>query len=229
MGIRGVFCKLREGRGGISLRHLEQTTPKGESRVCENETPEVCHVSIQNPNFYRLLLHIDRHYAEQARERGCFGCGGVLHSARYPRKPRGLSREARAEYGFRYSFCCADCRRRRTPFSVRFLGRRVYVAAIMVAVSATRASAGTAAAMRRLDTLGVPPSTVARWRQWWQTEFLASPFWTLGRAAFVPPVQTAQCPASLLDHFAVASPPEPLLGLLRWLAPLTSASAEQFA
>ncbi|HKT91839.1 MAG TPA: hypothetical protein VJS18_06650, partial [Paraburkholderia sp.] len=67
----------------------------------------------------------------------------------------------------------------------------------------------------------------ARWRQWWQTEFLASPFWMLGRAAFVPPVDTAQCPASVLERFAVASPPEPLLSLLRWLSPLTSASAEQ--
>ncbi|WP_373558936.1 hypothetical protein [Burkholderia sp. HI2714] len=186
-------------------------------------------MSIQTPNFYRLLLHIDQDFAEQARARGCRRCGAVLHSARYPRKPRGLPREARAEHNFRYSFCCAECRCRLTPLSVRFLGRRVYVAAIMVVVSATRASAGTVAAMRQLDTLGVPPSTIARWRQWWQTDFVGTPFWTLGRAAFVPPVDSAQCPASLLERFAVASPPEPLLSLLRWLSPLTSASAEQFA
>jgi hypothetical protein len=81
----------------------------------------------------------------------------VLHSARYPRKPRGLPGGARSCCDFRYSFCCADCRHRTTPFSVRFFGRRVYIAAIMVVVSATRASAGTAAAMRHLDALGVPP------------------------------------------------------------------------
>jgi hypothetical protein len=184
----------------------------------------VCHVSAQNPNFYQLLLRIDQDYAGQARAQGCH-CGGTLHSACYPRKPRGISCEARCHCDFRYSFCCAECRRRTTPFSVRFLGRRVYVAAIMIVVSATRASAGTAAAMRQLDTLGVPPSTIARWRHWWATDFASTPFWTLGRAAFVPPVETAQAPASLLERFAATRAAEPLLCLLRWLSPLTSGSA----
>lgn len=30
------------------------------------------------------------------------------------------------------SLCCARCRKRRTPPSVRFLGRRVYLAAVVV-------------------------------------------------------------------------------------------------
>lgn len=98
----------------------------------------------------------------------------------------------------------------------------------MVVVSATRASAGTAAAMRQLDALGVPRATIARWQHWWQTDFVSTPFWTLGRAAFVPPVETAHAPASLLERFAAALQPEPLLCLLcllRWLSPLTSGSA----
>jgi hypothetical protein len=181
-------------------------------------------VSTRNPNFYHLLLHIDQDLAEQTRAQRC-RCGGVLHSARYPRKPRGLPSGARSCCDFRYSFCCAGCRRRTTPFSVRFFGRRVYVAAIMVVVSATRASAGTAAAMRQLDALGVPPSTIARWRHWWTTGFVGTPFWALGRAAFVPPVDPALVPASLLVRFANTQPAEPLLHLLRWLSPLTSGSA----
>jgi hypothetical protein len=186
----------------------------------------VCHTSARNPDFYRLLLRIDQDFAEQTRSQRCGRCRGVLHSARYRRKPRGLTRKARAECGdFRYSFCCAECRRRTTPFSVRFLGRRVYVAAIMVAVSATRASAGTAAAIHRLDELGVPRATIAQWRHWWQTDFVSTPFWTLGRAAFVPPVETVQAPASLLERFAAALQPEPLLCLLRWLSPLTGGRA----
>jgi hypothetical protein len=37
----------------------------------------------------------------------------------------------------RYSFCCAeeDCRRRRTPESLRFLGRRVYAGLVVVLVT----------------------------------------------------------------------------------------------
>jgi len=184
----------------------------------------VCHVRANDPNFYQLLLRIDQDYADQAREQGC-NCGGVLHSARYPRKPRGVSHEARCHCDFRHSFCCADCRRRTTPFSVRFLGRRVYVGAIMVAVSAARASAGSAAAMRQLDDLGVPPATIARWRDWWTSDFVSTPFWTLGRAAFMPPIDTGLAPASLLERFVARRPPEPLLSLLQWLSPLTSASA----
>ncbi|MEM5403340.1 hypothetical protein [Paraburkholderia unamae] len=186
----------------------------------------MCHTSARNPDFYRLLLRIDQDFAEQTRSQHCRRCRGVLHSARYRRKPRGLTRQARAECGdFRYSFCCAECRRRTTPFSVRFLGRRVYVAAIMVVVSATRACAGTAAAMHQLDELGVPRATIAQWRRWWQTDFVSTPFWTLGRAAFVPPVETVQAPASLLERFAAALQPDPLLCLLRWLSPLTRSSA----
>lgn len=185
----------------------------------------MCHVSIFHPDFYQLLLHIDQDFASQARAQRCRCCGGVLHSARYPRKPRGLPCESRSDCDFRYSFCCAKCRRRTTPFSVRFLGRRVYVAAIMVVVSAARASAGTAAAWRQLDTLGVPRSTVAQWQTWWRTQFVSTPFWTLGRADFVPPVETDQMPASLLERFAATQAPKPLIRLLRWLAPLTSGSA----
>ncbi|WP_258187481.1 hypothetical protein [Trinickia symbiotica] len=79
--------------------------------------------------------------------------------------------------------------------------------------------------MRQLDALGVPPSTIARWQHWWTTGFVGTPFWSLGRAAFVPPVEIAQVPASLLERFATTQPAEPLSCLLRWLSPLTSGSA----
>ena len=39
-------------------------------------------------SFYGLLLRCDEDLAAQARAAGC-ACGGVLHSARFPRKPRG--------------------------------------------------------------------------------------------------------------------------------------------
>ena len=57
--------------------------------------------------------------------------------------------------------------------------------------------------------------TVARWRDWWCSVFTDSPFWR-AHGAFVPPVTTADLPASLLQsfdgeveqqlHFAVALP-----------------------
>ena len=63
---------------------------------------------------------------------GC-DCGGKLHRADYERKARGVPQWDKC-----YSFCCdqEDCRRRRTPESVRFLGRKVYAGLIVVLISA---------------------------------------------------------------------------------------------
>src|SRR2546427_8103212 len=91
------------------------------------------------PVFTRVLLKFDEDLAEQARQRGC-GCGGKLHSARYPRKPRGAPEELQEDYSRRRSFCCAEegCRKRTTPASFRFLSRRGYVGGVGGLVTALR-------------------------------------------------------------------------------------------
>src|SRR3989442_13817723 len=94
------------------------------------EAPSLYQTILNDASFYRVLLRFDDDLAEQARREGC-GCGGKLHSARYPRKPRGAPEELQEEYSRRRSFCGAEegCRKRTTPASFRFLSRRVYVAA----------------------------------------------------------------------------------------------------
>src|SRR5258708_31315061 len=52
-------------------------------------------------------------FRSEARRGGC-ECGGVLHSARYRRKPRGGPSGLGAAFAVRDSFCCAACRRRAT-------------------------------------------------------------------------------------------------------------------
>jgi hypothetical protein len=54
--------------------------------------------------------------------------------------------EVRADHSSRLSFCCAECRKRTTSMSVRFLGRRVYLALAVVLVSASRADTSGGAA-----------------------------------------------------------------------------------
>ncbi len=98
----------------------------------------MCHTLLQDPKFFRLLLRIDEELAGQARAVGC-ACGGVLHRANYPRKPRACLSEVRADFESRFSFCCNRCRRRTTSKSVRFLGRRVYLALAVVLASARHA------------------------------------------------------------------------------------------
>ena len=179
----------------------------------------MCHALLQSPNFFELLSEIDHELAAQARAEGCLHCGGLLHGADYPRKPRGCLTEARADYGKRLSFCCNRCRKRRTSLSVRFLGRRVYLGLLVVLASARHAGQMPAAA-RFGEELGVPVRTLERWRRWWQTDFVVTPLWQAQCARFMPPVEAERLPGGLLDRFA-GEAQEALMRLLYFLAPLS--------
>ena len=172
--------------------------------------------------FHQLLLNFDHDMADTARSQGC-ACGGVLHSARYRRKPRGLPAGLdKKVYCWRFSFCCAvdGCRHRDTPPSLRFLGRRVYLATMVVLISAMRHGATAPRVARLSQLIGVSRRTVAHWREWWRTTFAQSRFWQAAGAAFMPPVDQDRLPASLLERFAGGGA-EQLLALLRFLAPIT--------
>ena len=72
----------------------------------------------------------------------------------------------------------------------------------MVVLIAIMREGATAARMRQLCGLvGVDRRTVERWRKWWRETFTASPFWQIGRAAFMPPVDQDRLPASLIERF----------------------------
>jgi hypothetical protein len=71
------------------------------------------------------------------------------------------------------------------------------------------------------ELIGVNRRTVERWREWWRDTFTASPFWQLGRAAFMPPVNHDRLPASLIERFNGGGGGERLIALLRFLAPIT--------
>lgn len=178
----------------------------------------MCHALLQNPSFFRLLQRADEALASETHARGC-ACGGVLHRADYPRKPRACPSEARADFESRFSFCCNRCRRRTTSVSVRFLGRRVYLSLTVVLTSARLAGQRSTAA-RLSDELNIPVRTLERWRQWWRQQFPLTPLWQAHGARFMPPADTALLPASLLERFA-GEAAESLLRLLSFLSPIT--------
>ena len=179
----------------------------------------MCHALIEDPKFATLLLRIDHELAAQARAGGC-RCGGALHRADYPRKPRGCASEVRCHFSSRLSFCCSMCRRRSTSMSVRFLGRRVYLALAVVLLSARRAGP-TAAAARLSTQLGIARRTLQRWRAWWREQFPKTPLWRSACARFMPPVSEEQLADALIERFTGPSH-EALLRLLVWLSPLTA-------
>ena len=172
--------------------------------------------------FHELLLAFDADLADTTRAGGCALCHGVLHSARYPRKPRGRPCRLGPEHDQRFSFCCAvdGCRTRHTPPSLRFLGRKAYLAATVVLIAIMLAGA-TAPRMRELtDAVGVDRRTVARWQTWWRNAFTTSSFWRVARAALMPPVDQDRIPVSLIERFT-GDIAERIVALLRFLGPIT--------
>ncbi|MBM2851336.1 MAG: hypothetical protein HW418_4278 [Anaerolineales bacterium] len=163
-----------------------------------------------------VLTKIDADLARQACAEGC-RCGGALHRADYPRKVRGVKAGTEAK---RHSFCCAEegCRRRVTPGSVRFLGRRVYAGFVVVLLTALRHGMSAARVQVLREQLGVERRTLERWREWWLEQFASGRPWRLARARFMPLLDEATLPWSLWTRFC-AHGSTPLLALLRFLTP----------
>ncbi len=133
----------------------------------------------------------------------------------------------RGEYSSRLSFCCALCRKRSTSLSVRFLGRRVYLALAVVLVSGSR-TASTSTGVRLGAELGVAPQTLQRWQAWWIEQFPLTPLWRAQCARFMPPVPQAQLPGELIARFAGPAH-EALMRLLIWLSPATVGRGQRVA
>jgi hypothetical protein len=185
----------------------------------------LCQKILRDARLIPALLKIDEELAAEARKGGC-PCGGVLHTGNYARKPRGGPGIAAVDgaQDLRLSFCCnrEGCRRRRTPPSVRFLGRRVYLGAVVVLATAMFHGL-TAGRVRRIRELfGVGERTLGRWRKWWRETFTGTTFWKSARALFSPPVDDATLPLSMLDRFGGQASLDGLIGTLRFLSPITT-------
>jgi len=147
---------------------------------------------IADINFFHLLDAEDARVVAAVRATGCPDCGGRLDQANYPRKPRGGDIGAAGEiFDRRRSLCCArdGCRHRRTPPSLVFLGRRVYLA-ITVVIAAWRGA-----------VTGSPPRrTAGRWRSWFAA--LRETSWWAGLSGRLwPPVEPAEVlPAAIIER-----------------------------
>jgi hypothetical protein len=170
------------------------------------------------------LSTIDRELAAETQAKGCPYCGGTLHSARYPRKPR-CARELSPDWGWRWSFCCAreGCRRRSTPPSVRYLGRRVWPAIIVVILSTIDQLLGSGRAERIRRAMGVDRRTLDRWGKWWRETFPQLGFWLMERARFIPPApRDEELPADLVRRFGPRWSSGVMIRVLRFLSPVTT-------
>ncbi len=175
--------------------------------------------------FFEGLMAIDEAIVERAGTERCGDCGGPLHRGDYPRKPRGgLLGPAGEVFTRRFSLCCGrdGCRRRATPPSGRFLGRRVYVGAVVILASALAlATAVVRVAVRRT---GVSARTMRRWLRWWRGPFTKTASFIELSARLLPGVSHAALPTSILERLE-GDLTARIGKLLGWLAPITTASS----
>jgi len=187
----------------------------------------MCHPLLGDASLYSALLQMDHDLAAATRAQGCPHCSGALHCANYPRKPRGGPADLSGAAVVRFSFCCAreGCRRRKTPPSVRFLGRRVYLGMALILALAFDGPLSVRRVACLRDRLGVDERTLRRWRLWWRETFAQGRFWKQARAAFVPPVEASRLPLGLLERFVARDDRDRVTQVLRFVSPLSEPGA----
>lgn len=161
--------------------------------------------------FIQELRDEDRRESERVKAQGCPLCGGNLNVANYPRKPRGLG-SSDPEMSIRESFCCARCRRRVTPKSVRFLGRKVYSAVSLVAAEVL--SLGNVSKSKVCWVIGMKSVTLLRWRKWWNVPVKRSQWWKGIKGMFIPPLSSVHYIGDIFhricSQFQLSQSPQPL-------------------
>ena len=180
------------------------------------------HVLLRDTSFWDFLFEVDEDLAAQTRQQGC-SCGGRLHCANYWRKPCGGSTPLPKSYERRLSFCCNQdgCRKRKTPPSVRFLGRKVFLGAVVVLVAAMRQGPSPRRVRELTELFGVDRRTIARWCTFWREHFPQTAFWKEARGRFVR-LDITDLPRLLFEAFIHrADSREDWQRLLEFLSPIT--------
>lgn len=182
----------------------------------------MCQKLLEDASLYKILQKIDKDIAAKAKAKRCPYCGGDLHCADYPRKPRGGPAANWPEYQKRFSFCCAneECRKRTTPESVRFLGRKVYLSAVIVLVSIFAHGLKPQRFAQLRQWIEVDRNTLKRWLSWWRETLPRTKFWKSIGGLFekIPEIKTL--PKSLWEKFD-GDDQKRLVSLLEVVAPVT--------
>lgn len=182
--------------------------------------------------FWKVLFAIDQDIAETTRSAAC-PCGGYLHVANYPRKPRGGPEDLPESYRSRLSFCCSrdGCRKRATPPSVRFLGPKLYLGIVVILVTALRQGPTPRGARELGHRFSADRRTIARWQVFWRDQFPETAFWRIERGRVTPTVEITELPRSILLAFLPRGgrQHEAWQRLLKFLSPVTRPGAMAIA
>lgn len=160
---------------------------------------------LQHVSLFCLLHRIDVDLSERNRLAGCPVCGGPLHRAYYPRKPRGGPSDMPQEYCIRLSLCCGreGCRRRKLPLSCLFMGARVYWRAVILVVTTLRQQRPVGFSANQVRRIfGISRKTLCRWLIFFRDSFPQGQLWQERRAYLVAgTVRDNHLPSDLLQYF----------------------------
>ena len=175
----------------------------------------------RSPSLFEGLQKIDEDLAARAKARGCPDCGGPLDYGRWTRKPRGYDLPEAACR--RHGLCCRreGCRRRVLPPSTLFMGRRVYLAAVVLVLVVVRQRRLEGSSARRLrEMFGVSHRTLRRWVTFFETVFPRSRYWKLLRGRVPATVHDSRLPEALLASFETrrCAPAGAVTACLKFLA-----------
>ena len=147
--------------------------------------------------FFQSLRKFDHDLFLKVKAKGCPHCHSLLDIAHIPRKPRGMGEKEE----LRFSLCCRNegCRKRVTPPSLRFFGRRVYPAMAFILASDFYTQLGLRCEIAR--------QTLSRWRAFWKTYLAESgPFMMWARGFLPVGWEVGSSPASLVKVFGFPEP-----------------------
>ena len=182
------------------------------------------HDFLKSTRVHLQLDAIDQDLARQTQAKGCPECGHKLHCANYPRSPMGLPPSLWPFYEKRLSFCCARCRKRITPPSVKFFDLRWYPAFLFILISVFMRGMRTffVIQMKRHFGINVGRKTWKRWHKWWNRFFVCTSFWKKAKG-LVPQALEGHhktLPRALLKIFKGTFEEKMILTLL-FLSPFT--------
>jgi hypothetical protein len=158
---------------------------------------------LQKASLFHLLYLIDSDLAACKRLERCPHCGGPLHQANYPRKPRGGPQKLPEEYCIRHSLCCGKegCRRRCAPESCLFMDRRVYWRCVVLVVMALRQRRPDGVSVSELVRMfGISRKTLMRWFDYFREVFAQSREWQRIRGRLSACVENDRLPTTLVEY-----------------------------
>jgi hypothetical protein len=141
-------------------------------------------------SLYVFLQQLDLDAITKAKADPCAFCGGQLDRSDIPRKPRGAVLDLE-EKVYKYSLCCREegCRRRNTPASLRFMGRKVFLGFFILFASSLPSKREGDSILKISGELEVSPQTLTRWLKYWREQFKMTPFWRREQGLFTPPYE----------------------------------------